>query len=706
MIPPTSTNTGAGTGVSIKKKEPVQSAADFVAAIVASSNDAIVSRDLQSRVTSWNKGAEAIFGYTAREMVGAPLSLIIPAELRHEDKLLLQQIKSGKRVEDFETLRKTKDGRLIHVSVSASPVQDSKGRITGAAAIARDITKQKLHERELFRLSKLYAALSQINHSIVSTSTRDALFARTCETLVDRGGFRSVWIGWHDPDTHMLLPVASHGDIQRVLDNSRFYADDRPEGRGPTGTAFRERRPYICNDTWNDPATEPWRAQIQAFNWNAVAAFPIFKSGKACATITVYAEERNFFQEKEVSLLTEVASDISFAIDNFARDETRREIEQTVRDERDFTGALINSLPGILYSFDRYGRFLRWNKDFERVSGYGPDEIKNMQPTDFFPEVERAVLRTRIEEVFKKGSSSIEGNFLSKDGQLKPHYFTGVKTEINGHNYVVGVGIDVTERKQAEQARQAAEDAAREAQSDLTRVARVALIGEMVATIAHEINQPLASIVAYGDAALRWLEKIPPNLEETRDAIRSTKSEAGRMHDLIRRIRAGVVKESPVYVSLNLQEVIGECLTFIRGEQRRANVVIHTEFLPDLPLVQGDRVQLQQVMHNLILNGIDAMRLVTDRPRLLQVRTMNGEPGQVLVEVEDSGCGLDPAAKDRIFEAFFTTKQGGTGLGLRICRTIVEAHGGRIWATPATLHGTVFNFSLPVLGVAKGNPAP
>ena len=219
-------------------------------------------------------------------------------------------------------------------------------------------------------------------------------------------------------------------------------------------------------------------------------------------------------------------------------------------------------------------------------------------------------------------------------------------------------------------------------------------MGELTASIAHEINQPLAAIVTDGGAALRWLAMQPPNLEEAREAMASAIREANRASDVIGRIRALLTKTSPEMRALDINEVIREVLTLTGNELVRGGVTVQTELGGDLPAVLGDRVQLQQVMLNLIMNSIDAMRTVTDRPRELLITTAE-DPNGVLIQVQDSGIGLTAEQADRIFEPFFTTKPEGIGMGLPISRSIVEAHGGRLWATPGHLQGAVFQFTLP-----------
>ena len=234
-----------------------------------------------------------------------------------------------------------------------------------------------------------------------------------------------------------------------------------------------------------------------------------------------------------------------------------------------------------------------------------------------------------------------------------------------------------------------------EAQAELARVARLTTMGELAASIAHEINQPLAAVVASGNAALRWLAHAPPNLEETRDSIRAILNEGYRASEVIGRIRSLLKHSEPDYVELDINDAIRDVLELTMSALRSRGVVIQTQLSAALPQALGDRVQLQQVIMNLIMNGADAMSAVADRPRILHIGSQVDSAGNVLVSVKDSGTGIDEAIRDIIFKPLFTTKSTGMGMGLSICRSIVEAHGGKLWATPATPYGTDFRFTIP-----------
>jgi C4-dicarboxylate-specific signal transduction histidine kinase len=244
--------------------------------------------------------------------------------------------------------------------------------------------------------------------------------------------------------------------------------------------------------------------------------------------------------------------------------------------------------------------------------------------------------------------------------------------------------------------RQRAEEAYREAQAELARVNRFSALGVLAASISHEVNQPLAAVVANADACAMWLEMEPPNLEEARMAVDSIAREGTRASAVVRRIRAMFAKAAPETAGLSVNELIEEVCALVQVELAKNQVVLRTELSDRLPTVMADRVQLQQVLVNLVQNAIEAMSGIVDRPRALVIRSEMPSPGQLLVAVQDSGVGIDPAVQKRIFDAFFTTKAQGMGMGLSISQSIIEAHGGRLWASANGGPGTTFQFTLPI----------
>ena len=236
------------------------------------------------------------------------------------------------------------------------------------------------------------------------------------------------------------------------------------------------------------------------------------------------------------------------------------------------------------------------------------------------------------------------------------------------------------------------------ARAQVAHIARVTTLGELTASIAHEVNQPLAAIVTNGNACLRWLAHKPPNLREARQTAERIVDNGNRASNIIERIRE-LAKRSPTQKErLNINKPIQEIISLTATEIQQNRISLRTQLSDDLPLVLGDQVQLQQVLLNLILNAIEAMSSATEGTREMLISSTNNEFGDVLVTVRDSGCGLEINTLDRLFDAFYTTKRNGMGMGLAISRSIVEAHDGQIWATPNPPHGAIVQFTLPAAG--------
>jgi signal transduction histidine kinase len=246
-----------------------------------------------------------------------------------------------------------------------------------------------------------------------------------------------------------------------------------------------------------------------------------------------------------------------------------------------------------------------------------------------------------------------------------------------------------------------ASEALREAQTELAHVNRVMTMGQLTASIAHEVSQPIAATATSAEAALRWLDRQPPNLEEARQALAGIAKDSYRAGDVIGRIRELIKKAPSRKDRLEINQAIREVIELTRGEAVKNGISVRTELADGLPLIEADRVELQQVILNLIINAVEAMRAVSEGERELLISTGKAEPGGVLVAVQDSGPGLAPATLERVFDAFYTTKPGGLGMGLSICRSIVEAHGGRIWVSRAAGPGATLQFSLPVGEIAQ-----
>jgi PAS domain S-box-containing protein len=351
-----------------------------------------------------------------------------------------------------------------------------------------------------------------------------------------------------------------------------------------------------------------------------------------------------------------------------------------------------------IFSLDPSGHVTSWNAGAEHIKGYLADEIIGRHFSDFYSleDKQRGKPELALQVADAEGRFAEEGWRVRKDGSRL--WASVVITALrDSQKKLIGfskITRDLTERKCAEEKLQAA-------QAQLSHVARVTTMGEFAASIAHEVNQPLSAALANGDACLRWLGANPPNLDRARASICGIVEAVNQASEVIKRIRALMKKAPPQKTELNVNEVVGELSGLLLGELARNDISLQMDLAADLPVVFGDRVQIQQVILNLISNGIEAMKPATQRPKELVISSNPGADGRVLVSIRDSGTGFAPEFAEKLFQAFFTTKQEGMGLGLSISRTIIEAHGGRLWATANIAHGATLQFTLPV---AKGSP--
>src|ERR1700723_709186 len=369
-------------------------------------------------------------------------------------------------------------------------------------------------------------------------------------------------------------------------------------------------------------------------------------------------------------------------------------VHQLQQQEKKFREA-IETMPALAFVVDPRGNRTFMNKGWIEYTGLSPEEPsasgweKTIHPDD----LKRVTERWRVSQMtgealdyearLRRGSDGVYRWFLIRAVPVRDKHGKIVKW--------CGAGTDIEDRKHAEQLR-----------ADLTHASRVSTMGEMVASISHELAQPIQITTAHAKASLRWLQRDPPNLTEVRKGTEKI-IEAGTLaSEIINHLRSLYKKSSPKRELVAINEVVGEMARMLRSEARGHGVSIRTDLKDDLPMTVADRVQLQQVLMNLMLNGIEAMK---DTGGVLTVKSQLGEDGQIETSVNDIGSGLPLGNADHIFDAFFTTKPQGSGMGLAICKSIVESHGGRIWANNDGGLGATFHFPLPAASAETNPPA-
>jgi PAS domain S-box-containing protein len=633
----------------ITERKQAEVARARLAVIVESSDDAIISKDLNGVVTSWNAGAQHIFGYTEAEALGRPITIIIPPELFGEEEGILQRLRAGDRIRHYETIRVTKDGKRIDVSLTISPMKDSEGKVVGASKIARDITERKQAEKTLQRSESEAKAQAEELAAILDAVPGMALVARdpACRKIT---GSRVAYELLHLPYGANISKSAREEErpshFRIIRGGKELPANELPVQKA--AASGREVRESEVTLQFDDGTSRHMFGN----------AAPLFD------------RERN----------------VRGAVGVFVDITQRKQAEQSLKVFRE----LVDQSNDAIEVIDPHTfRFIDINGRACSDLGYSREELLSMKVYDIDPNVDESLYLRVMDELRKSGSTVLESLHRRKDGSTFP-VEVSVKYVHLERIYIVTAVRDITERKRSEQTLQ-------ETQAALARVTRVTSMGELTASIAHEINQPLAAVTTNTSASLRWLAAQPPNLDEARKAADSAIREANRASEVIARIRALLKKAPPQMEPVDVNEIIKEVLRLVAGELTRSAVTAKTMLAASGLVVLGDRVQLQQVILNLIMNAIDAMITITDRSRTLLIKSANDTEG-ALVQVQDSARGLDPEYAERIFEPFFTTKPEGIGMGLAISRSIVETHGGRLWATPGSPHGAVFQLILPKIG--------
>jgi PAS domain S-box-containing protein len=396
------------------------------------------------------------------------------------------------------------------------------------------------------------------------------------------------------------------------------------------------------------------------------------------------------FTPARISVLELLASQAAISLENARLYNDLQEREAKIR-------RLVDANIIGIYIFTREGDIVEANHALLKMVGYDREDLVagRIRWTDLTPpEWRDRTARARAELETTGVVQPFEKEYFRKDGGRVP-VLVGSAAFDEQRDQGVAFVLDLTERKRAEAEARESEQRYRGVQMELAHATRVATMGQLTASIAHEVKQPIGAAVINAQAALRWLSAQPPNLERVRQTLDCIVQDGNRAGDVIGGIRDLIKKAPPRRDRLDINQAIREVIELTRGEAVKNGVSVQTELADGLPLIEGDRVQLQQVILNLIINAVEAMSGTSEGGRELLIATGQSEANGVLVAVKDSGPELAPAALERLFEPFHTTKPSGLGLGLSICRSIVEAHGGRLWASANVPRGATFEFTLP-----------
>jgi len=514
----------------------------------------------------------------------------------------------------------------------------------------------------------------------------ELLLDRLIETLMTNaiehaGADRGLLVLPRNDDLRVEAEAKSTAETIKV----RLIDEDGLAPDLPTSILAQVRRtqqPIIMDDA---RAKTPFTADkyLGLNRARSVLCLPLVKQGDLIGIL--YLENSlasHVFTPARIAILKLLASQAASALENarLYRDLAGREAKIRRLVDANIVGVFIGNAAGQIFEA---------NDAFLRISGYGREELVSggVRWTDLTPPEWHNRDARAIEDLKRTGAiQPYETEYLRKDGRRVPVLVGGATFEENGKEGVAFV-LDLTEQKRAE-------EALRGLESDFAHMNRVSMLGELAASLSHEIMQPIASARNNARAVQNFLEMEPPDLGEVREAVASFVSDTDRTGEIIARIREQIKKAPPRKERFDLNAAINEVIILARSATNRNGVLVEMRLAHGLSLVAGDRVQLQQVLLNLVLNAVEAMGAIEAGPRELSIRTEQDQMG-VLVAVGDSGPGIEPDDRERVFKSFYTTKSGGTGMGLSICRSIIDAHGGRIWAEANEPRGAVFQFTLP-----------
>jgi len=590
----------------------------------------------------WSEELFRIFGFDPQH--GLPTAAQVLQRIQPEDRDNFNRAFDGaihgKVDSDVEYKIVLPDGRVKHVYGLGHPVLNANGEVVEVVGTTVDITERKRAEDAVRRSEAYLAEAQRLSHT-----GSFACDVASNEYVYTSEEFRRIF----ELDAQQSLPLREA--VSRLI-----HREDWERVQGDFHRLLSEKV-------------------------DIPSEFRIVLPSRAVKHIQV-------IQHPVLNDAGELVTIVGTAMDITERKRAAQELRDSETRFRTFVDHAGDAL--FVQDLDQ-GTIVDANRSACDSLGYTRQELIGKTPHDFHLDSDRA----EIEAVMGRASA---GETVSerhwhrrKDGSTFPVEAQTTLISYGGRRFLLKVARDISDRVRAEEQR----DKLRQLEAELAHLERVTMLGELTASIAHEVNQPLSGVVSNGSACLRWLAGDAPNLEEAREAARRIVRDGKRAGEVIARIRALTRKASTPREKLDLNETIRQVLVLVGDEAKRKGVNIRAQFADDLSPVSGDQVQLQQVVLNLAMNAIEAMSKVGERARELVIATQNIDSDQVQVTVEDSGTGLDPSTMQKIFEPFYTTKPTGMGMGLSISRSIVQSHGGRLWATAKEGPGTVFSFTLP-----------
>ena len=607
-------------------------------------NDAIFLENERDEIIEVNERACTLLGYSREELLKMKVPDLQAPEVRGQVGRVIRERIEKHGSATFETVDLHRSGRRIPVEVTIAGISHRGENLV--LSVVRDITERKRIEAEL----------------------------RARQEMLDlaQKAARAVAFDWYIGARESENRWSPDLEVMYGLEPGTF-----------------------------DRTYQGWKKLVHPDDWPAVK----LALKRAHESGDVEAEYRVIHKDGSVHWL-QAKGRMSFDAEGrpdrmvgFMIDVTdRRHAEEELRASEARFRTFVDHATDGLFLQDEHAVVIDVNRQACESMGYSRDELIGMHPRDFDAGLDAASVAQLGKRVGAGETVTFETLHRRKDGSVFPvevrvRQFQQGKRRLN-----LSIVRDTSERKLAEETLREKDNALQMARTELARVSRLTTLGELTTSVVHEVSQPLGAMIASAAAGARWLAADPPEIAEARSALDNIAADGKRAREVIARIRALAKRQAPRLELLDINRKILEVLALTEHELRSHDIVLQAQLGEALRRVAGDRIQLQQVLLNLILNAIEAMSGVHDRPRQLTIVSREDAPNAVVVEVRDSGTGLDPEGAERVFEAFYTTKAEGIGIGLSISRSIIEAHGGRLWASSNEPRGAVFGFSLPVAG--------
>ena len=618
------------------------------------------------------------FGKTFKELKGWKASDVVhPDDLQHTIDALMKAHETGQAY-NVESRHRRADGTYRWFNVLGLPLRDTEGEILCWFHLLIDIDGRKRAEAQLAGEKRL---LEMVASSCPLTDVLTAL----CKFVEDTSGdcHCGVYlIDWSSSKFRIgavpSLPATFNDPVDGLTVSPQV---------GPCGVAALTKTQVIATDLESDPLwqSSAIRPLALAHGLRSHWSTPIYaREGRVLGTFAIFHREPASPTQIQQDLIAQVTHIASIAIERALSEAALKQSEAFLAEAQHLSR--IGSFAWRLATNE-----ITWSEQLYRIFEFDPQVTVTLEliGTRVHPE-DLTLLQDMIERASSAASDfQYEHRLLMPDHSVKYLHLIahGTRNE-DGEVEYIGACQDVTQRRFSE-------EALAKARSELAHVARVMSLGALTASIAHEVNQPLSGIITNANTCLRMLAADPPNVDGASETARRTIRDGDRAAAVITRLRALFSKKDATIESVDLNEATREVIALSLSELQRNRVILRSELADNLPPVAGDRVQLQQVILNLVRNASDAMSGIDDRPRQLLIRTEPDEGGQVRLSVQDAGVGFDPQVMDRLFDSFYTTKNDGMGIGLSVSRSIIASHHGRLWATPNEGPGATFSFSIP-----------